>query len=91
VRFSLAWVVAISLAFFSVPIVSAAHPPVGILTSASHAHLNDASAFPGLSVFEGERLSTEAKGQMALRVEHSTLALGGKTEIVLVRSVPDCT
>jgi hypothetical protein len=83
-RSSLAWVVIFSLAAFPVRTRPAAHPPVAILTSASRAHLNDAAAFSGLSVFEGERLSTESKGQMVLRADRSVLTLGGKSEITLI-------
>jgi hypothetical protein len=83
-RSSLAWVVVFSLAVFPVPTRPAAHSPVAILTSATHAHLNDAAAFPGLSVFEGERLSTESKGQMVLRAGRSVITLGGKSEIILI-------
>ena len=82
-RSFLAVVLSISLAAFTVPPGCAAHPPVGILTLANHAHLDEAAAFPGLSVFEGERLSTEAEGRLDIRVGHSTLALAENTEITL--------
>jgi hypothetical protein len=80
----LAVVVAVSLVFFAVPPALAAHPPIGILTLATHAHLDEATAFPGLSVFEGERLSTEAEGRVGVRVGHSILTLGAKTEVELI-------
>ncbi len=82
-RSFLAVVLSISLAAFAVPPGRAAHPPVGILTVANHAHLDEAAAFPGLSVFEGELLSTEAEGRLGVRVGHSTLALAGNTEVTL--------
>ena len=53
-RSFLAVALAISVTSGAVPPGCAAHPPVGILTIANHAHLNEAVAFPGLSVFEGE-------------------------------------
>lgn len=60
------------------------HSALGVLTLATHAHLDQATAFPGLSVFEGERLSTEAGGHLSVQVGHSTLSLPGKTELVLI-------
>jgi len=83
-RFSLVIGLVISLTEYTVPSGYAAHPPLGILTQAEHAHLDAAAAFPGLSVFEGERLSTEEEGRMGVRAGHSTLALAGKTEVTLV-------
>src|ERR1700740_52450 len=79
----LAVFVVIALAAYTVPPGYGALPPLGILTEANHAHLDDADAFPGLSVFEGEHLSTEAEGRLALRAGRSTLALSGKTEVTL--------
>jgi hypothetical protein len=73
----------VSLALFPVSAVSAGSPPVGVLTLATHAHLGDAAAFPGLSVFEGERLSTDVQGRLSLRVGHSILTVAGKTDAVL--------
>jgi len=75
--------VAISLTSYAVPHGYPGHPPLGILTEANRAHLDDADAFPGLSVFEGEHLSTEPEGRLALRAGRSTLALSGNTEVTL--------
>jgi hypothetical protein len=36
----------ISLAIFAIPTISAPHSPIGILTLAAQAHLNDANAIP---------------------------------------------
>jgi hypothetical protein len=77
-------VVAISLVFFAVSPALATHSPIGILTLATHAHLEEAAAFPGLSVFEGERLSTEADGRLGVRAGHSILTLGAHTEVELI-------
>jgi hypothetical protein len=63
----------------------AAHLPIGILTLASHAKLGESTAFPGLSVFDGERLVTEADGRLALRAGHSYITLGEKTEAELIQ------
>lgn len=79
-------VVALSLSLISFAALSApaASSPVGILTLATHAHLDEATAFPGLSVFEGEHLSTEADGRVGLRSGQSVLTLGGRTEVALI-------
>jgi hypothetical protein len=47
--------------------------------------LNEAAAFPGLSVFEGEQLSTEGEGRMGVRVGNTTLALSGTSGATLHR------
>ncbi len=75
--------ISLFLVFFTVPQVSPAHPPIGILTLATHVHLDEA-AFPGLSVFEGELLSTEVEGRLGLRAGHSMLTFGGATEVSLI-------
>lgn len=53
--------------------------PLGILTVAYNAHLNNAEAFPGLSLFDDEILSTEPEGRLSARVGHTTVVLGGST------------
>ncbi|MGB7728215.1 MAG: hypothetical protein WBL50_09300 [Candidatus Acidiferrum sp.] len=83
-RAFLAAIVVVPLVFYPLLPAAAAHPAIGILTLATHAHLDEAAAFPGLSVFEGERLSTEAEGRLSVRLGHSVLTLGEKTEVVLV-------
>ncbi len=83
-RSILAVVLAFSLLFWGTPPAPAAHSAIGILTLATHAHLNEAMAFPGLSVFEGERLSTDGEGRLGVRAGHSILTLGPKTEVELV-------
>jgi len=62
-----------------------AQPPIGVLTFATHAKLDKATAFAGLSVFDGERLSTEMPGTLGLRAGKSQVTLGEKTEIELIR------
>lgn len=83
-RSFLAVVVAVSLVSYAVPSAWAAPPFVGILTLANHAHVDEAAASPGLSVFEGERLSTEPGGLMTVRAGRSTLALGSSTQAALM-------
>lgn len=80
----LAAVVALSLAVYGVPPAWTAPPFVGILTLANHAHVDEATASPGLSVFEGEQLSTEPGGLMTVRAGRSTLALGNSTQAALM-------
>jgi hypothetical protein len=78
----------LSIAVFSLvllaPPTHTTQPPIGILTLATHAKLNETAAFVGLSVFEGERLSTEAQGCLSLRTGRSEITLGEKTQIELV-------
>jgi len=58
-------------------LIAGSKSPLGALTQAIAAHLNEAAAFPGLSFFEGETLSTESSGRMTARVGGSILTLGG--------------
>ena len=55
---------------------TAPSPPLGVLTQASAARLNEADAFAGLSVYEGEQLSTGKQGRLGLKVGMTVLALG---------------
>jgi hypothetical protein len=57
--------------------------PLGILTQAYDAHLNEAAAFPGLSVFEGEDLSTEPEGRLGVRVGRTMVLLAGSSTATL--------
>ena len=63
------------LAMCQYSFVSAADPPVGVLTQASNAFLDQAVASPGLSVFDGERLWTGPEGQLGVRAGHAVIAL----------------
>jgi hypothetical protein len=82
-RFCLLFLAVVSIVLLSTP-TRTTQPPIGILTLATHAKLNEATAFVGLSVFEGERLSTEAEGRLGLRTGRSEITLGGKTQIELI-------
>ncbi len=57
--------------------------PLGILTLAYDAHLNEAAAFPGLSVFEGEDVSTDPEGRLGVRVGRTTVLLAGSSGATL--------
>lgn len=60
-------------------------PPVGVLTRAYEAHLNEMPAFAGLSVFEGERLSTESQGKLGVRIGNEVFAFSGNSSATLHR------
>ena len=60
--------------------------PLGILTLAYGAHLNASDAFAGLSVFDGESLSTDAEGKVSARVGGSVITLAGQSAASLQRS-----
>ena len=82
-RAALALVLSYFLCSFATS-ASGAQPPTAVLTLASHAHLNEAEAFPGLSVYEGERLSTETQGRLGVRAGQSALMLGENTGVELI-------
>lgn len=60
-----------------------AKEPLGILTQAYEAHLNEAAASPGLSVFDGEDVSTDSGGRLSLRVGSATVSLAGSSGATL--------
>ena len=78
-RRSVALLASISLAAYGLLGAPGATPALGILTQAYQAHVDEALAFPGLSVFDGEELSTEQQGRISVRVGHSLLSLAGNT------------
>lgn len=57
--------------------------PLGILTVAYSARLNDREAFPDLSLFDDETLSTEPEGRLAPRAGQTAISLGGSTVATL--------
>ena len=61
----------------------AAPDTLGILTQAHLAHVDEALAFPGLSIFEGEQLTTDPQGRICVRVGHSVLAMTGNTSAAM--------
>jgi hypothetical protein len=77
----LAAVLSPALSNFTPPATSSPAPPLGILTRAYQAHVDE--ALPGLSIFEGEELSTDREGRIGARVGHSTLNLSGNTEAAI--------
>jgi hypothetical protein len=74
--------------FFALPATFRNPPPdpaVGVLTRAYEAHLNAMPAFAGLSVFDGECLSTDEEGKLGVRIGSVVLALSGNTSATLQR------
>jgi ferric-dicitrate binding protein FerR (iron transport regulator) len=82
-------VLALSLCVFLCPYkvpVFAGGKPLGILTLAYGAHLNASDAFAGLSVFDGERLSTAVDGKIGVRIGASVITLTEHSAMTLQRS-----
>ena len=75
----------VSLCAYNLP-AYAGGKPLGILTLAYGAHLNASDAFAGLSVFEGESLSTDAEGKLCARVGGSVITLIEQSAATLQRS-----
>jgi hypothetical protein len=57
--------------------------PLGILTQAYEAYLNEAAASPGLSLFDGEDVSTGSDGRLTVRVGQATVSLAGSSGATL--------
>jgi hypothetical protein len=75
----------VSLCAYNLPLY-AGGKPLGILTLAYGAHLNASNAFAGLSVFEGESLSTDTEGKLSARVGGSVITLIEQSAASLQRS-----
>lgn len=75
----------VSLCAYNLPLY-AGGKPLGILTLAYGAHLNASDASAGASVFDGERVSTDANGKMSLRIGSSVLTLAEQSAATLQRS-----
>ena len=75
----------VSLCAYNLPLC-AGGKPLGILTLAYGAHLNASDAFAGLSVFDGERLSTNADGKICVRVGASLITLAEQSGATLQRN-----
>ena len=83
-RFASAVAVSICVCFCSMPASSTPPQPIAILTQASGARLAESEASPGLSVYEGERLQTDAGGRASLRFGDSSLTLLGNSDATLM-------
>jgi len=75
----------VSLCAYNLPLY-AGGKPLGILTLAYGAHLNASDAFAGLSVFDGERVSTDADGKIGVRIGASVITLVGESGATLQRT-----
>jgi hypothetical protein len=73
----------LSLCFYPLLCGAGAKEPLGILTQAYAAYLNEAAASPGLSVFDGEDVSTESGGRLSVRVGPATVLLAGSSSATL--------
>jgi hypothetical protein len=76
----------LTILIWMVPAMANANSPIAILTLAFDAHLDKASAFAGLSVYEDEQLWTEHQGRLAARMGGITLALEGDSVAMLHRT-----
>jgi hypothetical protein len=75
----------VSLCIYNLPLY-AGGKPVGILTLAYGAHLNASNAFAGLSVFDGERVSTDPNGKIGVRIGASVITLVERSGATLQRT-----
>ena len=75
----------VSLCAYNLPLY-AGGKPLGILTLAYGAHLNASEAFAGLSVFDGESLSTDEEGKLSARIGGSVITLVEQSAATLQRS-----
>ena len=57
--------------------------PLGVVMHAERAHVGEAEASVGCSIFEGDRLSTEAGGILRITIPSLTLQLGGQSSMEL--------
>ena len=80
----LALSLSVSLCAYNFP-TYAGGKPLGILTLAYGAHLNASNAFAGLSVFDGESVSTDAGGKLTMRIGGSVITLAERSAATLQR------
>lgn len=59
---------------------------VGVITQASGAHLNFTVASAGATLFDGDRITTEAKGAASLRAGTAQLFLPANSSVVVKRN-----
>lgn len=58
---------------------------IGVVTQASRAHIENGSASVGSTLYDGDRVSTEAGGQLGIRGSGTLLRLGAETNVTLHR------
>jgi hypothetical protein len=57
--------------------------PLGMVVHSERAHVGEAAASAGSTIFEGDQLSTEAGGLLRIAIPALTLRLGGQSALVL--------
>jgi len=68
------------------PVHSAEPQPAGIILEATGAHLGNASASSGASVYFGDIITTEADGHAAVRIGQTQFQLSGDTTVAFFPS-----
>ena len=63
-----------------------ATPPLGIVTQSAKGHLSTADASAGATIYDGDRLSTDAGGNLRLRTDSSSMYLAEHTDVTLHRA-----
>jgi ferric-dicitrate binding protein FerR (iron transport regulator) len=81
----LALSICVSLCAYNLPLY-AGGKPLGVLTLAYGAHLNASDAFAGLSVFDGESVSTDPEGKLSVRIGGSVITLVERSSATLQRT-----
>ena len=76
-------VVAVAVASLLAGASPAKIAPLGVVMHAERAHVGGAEASVGCTIFEGDRLSTEAEGTLRITIPALTLQLGGQSSLVL--------
>lgn len=83
VRRSFPFLLCVSLFLYPLMCGAGGKAPLGILTQAYEAYLNEVAASPGLSLFDGEDVSTEVEGRLSVRVGVATVSLAGSSSATL--------
>lgn len=79
--------VAMAVAFLLAGASPAKIASLGLIMHAERAHVGEAAASAGSTIFEGDRLSTEPDGLLRIAIPALTLQLGGQSALVLGRAV----
>jgi len=57
------------------PSFAASDAPLGVVVASQHAHLDNANAVPGATVYAGDAFATDAQGSLRLKIADSQLYL----------------
>jgi hypothetical protein len=77
--------IALSCPLVGIPLPGAT-PPLGIVTQSTKGHLSTADASAGATIYDGDRLSTDAGGTLRLRTGSSSMYLAAQTSLTLHRA-----